>query len=331
MANVPENMQQLLNMLQDTATQETDAADRFRLSNGQLARIAFKREKNGQYPTAAISLHVPRAEQAIMAALVALQGTRVEMEDLLRVDRALLAARWSKQTLKALAEGESEPEVPARLDKATSEDTFSGYGYMYVEDLLRHYRPDFDDLPYMDQAALVSRVLEKSNVFLDALRELALCVQHADPYEGLPNNPVKKAARDVRAAELRYIEELTYVEIGKRLGINQSSKDEDRNDNYRVREQLVKRGREILKSALGEDGYEQYVNSSKAEKDRWRSMVDGSRYIERWAEMLNMPTERMRRVMVGTNEEWAEEAAALDERELFGAVMARASWQQFFK
>jgi hypothetical protein len=61
-----------------------------------------------------------------------------------------------------------------------------------------------------EQVALTTRFVEHANEFLDALRELFACLQYGDPYRGLPNTPIKQAARDVRSAELRDIEDLIH-------------------------------------------------------------------------------------------------------------------------
>ena len=301
---------------------------RFRLDNGQLARLSIEREERDAYASATVLLDVPRAEQAIVAALVALQGTHVEKEKLYRVHDVLLAAHWTEQASESAAKDKPRPERPPGMKKTTAEDVKQGYKYRYAEDLLRHYRPEFDDMAQMDQAALVTRVLEKTNNFLDALRELALCVQHAHPYEGLPNTPVKKATRDVLAAQLRDVEGLSYPKIGEHLGVEQSQNDIIRRDNHRVRTQLVPKGRAILMNALTEAGYKEFVRSSKAEMKRRSSLTEPEREIEEWAELVKTPVEQMQRIMTGTEEEFAAAVDELDAKQSILAWMAREYWER---
>jgi len=206
---------------------------------------------------------------------------------------------------------------------------------VYVEELLRHYRADFDDMPRLDQAALVKRVLEKVNEYLDALRQLMLCVQHSHPYEGLPNTPVKEAARDMRAAELRDIEQLSYVEIGKQVGVGQTPSDKSKGDNTRVRTKVVPQGRAYFEKALREEGYKQYVESSKAEITRRQSLDEDERYIEDYAEISKLPVSAMRRIMTATYDELAAWTQTLDpkhpdDQRIFLVIMFGRAWRDYF-
>jgi hypothetical protein len=334
MESIPENIKELLKLLQDAAVRGGDSGVRFKLDNDQMARLAFKREEHGDYSAAHVSLDVPRMEQAIIAALAALRGTHVE-EHLRRVYLALPAARWHRQAVEAMGKDEPLPEEPPGMERAVPDDAFGGLGYEYAEDLLRHYRPDFDDMPNTDQAALVSGVLRKANRFLNALRELALYVQHGRPYEGLPNTPIREAARDMRAAELRDIEKHSYAEIGKQIGVKQTPSDESKGDNTRVRTKIVPHGRLLFEKALGKEGYEEHKTSSKSERARRLSLDEDSRYIEDFAEISKIPVETMRRIMTATYDELAAWQQTLDsehpdDQRIFLAIMFGRAWRDFF-
>jgi hypothetical protein len=339
MESIPENAEQLLELLRDAAVHAGDSGHRFRLEKGQLARLRFERnlmrDDKDEYPRALVSLDPPPIEQAIIAALVALRGKRVEDKDLRRADRALAGAHWYEQALEAQAKDEPLPDEPPEADSITAHEALDGYGYLYAEDLLRVYRADFENMPRLDQAALVKRVLEKVNEYLDALRQLMLCVQHGDPYEGLPNSPVKEAARDMRAAELRDIEDLSYVEIGKRVGVGQTPTDESKGDNTRVRTKIVPQGRDYFEKALGEDGYEEYKRSSKAEIARRQSLDEDERYIEDFAEMIRIPIEKMRRIMTvpwGDLAAWMQalDSERPDDQRIFLAIIFGRAWRDVF-
>ena len=144
--------------MRDAAARAGDSGHRFRLDNGQLARLRFERNlKRGtedEYPRAVVSLDPPPIEQAIIAAFVALRGGRVEDKEMRRVDRALLGAHSYEQAREAQAKGEPLPDEPPGADNVTADDALDGFRYLYAEDLLRHYRADFDNMPRLDQAAL---------------------------------------------------------------------------------------------------------------------------------------------------------------------------------
>jgi hypothetical protein len=216
--------------------------------------------------------------------------------------------------------------VPPELEGATIGDVFRGYRFKLADDLLRHYRVDYGELSSAEQARLVMQVLGHTNVLLEAARRLALCIQHANPSKGLPSNPIKKANRDVRAAELRDIEGLSYVEIGKRLSVPQFPSEQHKGDNQRVREEIVPNGRMILRTALGDQGYQQHIESAKAEIERRRHMSEEERNIEHWAHLTGIPVEDMRRILTGDEEDSAAAAAKLGEVQVVIARLARYAW-----
>jgi hypothetical protein len=156
-----------------------------------------------------------------------------------------------------------------------------------------------------EQIALTTRFVEHANEFLDASRKLAVCLQYGHPHRGLPNTPVRQAARDVRAAELRDIEELTYKEIGSRLDVKPYKHDAYRNDNTPVRTLCVPKGRNILKEALGidDEGYDEYVKAREAETQRWSSLPKGWRWAELFAQDAEIPTEKLHRIMICSDED----------------------------
>src|SRR3712207_1140877 len=138
MESIPENAEQLLELLRDAAVRAGDSGHRFRLQQGQLARLRFERnlerDNKDEYPRAVVSLDPPPIEQAIIAALVALRGTRVEGKDLRRVDRALLGAHWYEQAREAQAKDEPLPYEPPGAVDVTAHDALDGFGYLYAED-----------------------------------------------------------------------------------------------------------------------------------------------------------------------------------------------------
>jgi hypothetical protein len=302
MESIPKDLNELVELLKGASSEVP--GEKFPLTNRQAARVSVERREHldpatlekveDEYPRAYISLEVPRVEQAIIAAVTALRYERVEKRDMLKVHRQLPAARWTQQALEGLAAGEQEPEEPSSASGATLTDAFEGFRFMLADELIKHYRPDFEDMAPGEQSGLVIQVLERSGEFMEALRRLALTIQHAEPREGLLRSPIKEADRDVRAAELRDIDELSYVEIGKRLGVSQSKYELDVKpyDNHQVRKHVVPNGRAVLKAAWGQDGYARYVESSKVEKQRRRTLSKEELQIERFAEISKYPLKK---------------------------------------
>jgi hypothetical protein len=324
MESMPETIQELLHLLQQSA-RENDSGQKFQLQNGQFARLTFSDKAEEGYARAVVSTELPSEEQATIAALVALRGRETDP----RQGRlALGAAQWLPELLGGLADGTPQPQIPPALRTVDNLGVLTGLGLGYIKNLLRHYRPDFDEMSELDQRALLARVAEKTNKFLKALRELAACLQYGDPYEGLPTSPVRMADRDVRAAQMRDIESLTYVEIGRKLGVKQSDNDAVRGDNYRVRVQIVPNGRKILKRVLGERGYEEFVDANKAEYERRNLLSPERQFAEICAEFCSISADRIHRVITADEETFLEEVEGLDNNETEILMLQRDWWKR---
>ncbi len=105
--HIPEDIQEMLRILEDAARKEDEKASRVRLPNGQLSRLSFELDENYGHRSAKLSLETPRVEQAIVAALTALHGRKVDPK---RVRRSIYAAEWSHEALRSLVTGEPRPE-----------------------------------------------------------------------------------------------------------------------------------------------------------------------------------------------------------------------------
>jgi Mn-dependent DtxR family transcriptional regulator len=85
----------------------------------------------------------------------------------------------------------------------------------YVAAVLRHSRPEFDTLPYSERVALLKEGCRRVNEVLESLRKWERFLEYGVPERDL-RPKLEKAARDVRAAELRDIEGLSNPKIGER-------------------------------------------------------------------------------------------------------------------
>jgi hypothetical protein len=331
--SIPEDIQELLRILESASHTEDETASRVQLPSGQVARLSFELDEGCGYRSAKLSLETPKVEQAMIAALTALNGREVDPP---RVRRSIHASAWHQEALHSLAKGEPRSMLAHSGEGATAGDIRAGFSLRYVQVLLRYYRPDFDSMSKDEQIALTTRFVEHANEFLDALRKLTACLQYGHPYRGLPTTPVRQAARDVRAAELRDIDELTYKEIGSRLEVKPYKHDAYRNDNTLVRKHCVPNGRNILKTALGidDEGYNEYVKVRKAETQRWISLPKSWRWAELFAQDAVIPTEKLHRIMTCSYEDLADEVSrlndempGLNEAQISSLAGARAGWE----
>lgn len=168
----------------------------------------------------------------------------------------------------------------------------------YARALLRYYRDGYDALPCRGQEGLLRGTLERIHRVLKDARDLMAYLEHGEPWTGLPKNPLGNPRLDVRAAELKHIEELTLVEIGERLNIEKPKVEDSKTgqpreyDHKYDKEKYARkvgdyasRGEEILKKALGEEGFLEHVEAAKSEIDRWESLGEEDRLVELLADM----------------------------------------------
>jgi hypothetical protein len=71
----------------------------------------------------------------------------------------------------------------------------------YVLAMLRHHRPEFDDLSHRDQIALIEDMCGYINAFLESLRTLQAFLAHGAPNRKL-TPAIMDPRRDVKAAVL---------------------------------------------------------------------------------------------------------------------------------
>lgn len=160
-----------------------------------------------------------RTDEAILAALTAMEGRR---KDIRRLHRALAGLKlplerkmyeqWREAfegfPIEQVLEGK-RPELAKDLQHHQSLD--------YVLLLLRHHRPGFDGLPHGEKLTLIERTCGYINEFLEALRKLAIFLEFGSP-DKILKGAAKDADRDVRAAVLRDVDRMSYREIGEELG-----------------------------------------------------------------------------------------------------------------
>jgi hypothetical protein len=164
----------------------------------------------------------------------------------------------------------------------------------YVVALLRHFRPEFDELESDAQLALVRDGCRRMNAYLQALRQLTTFLEYGRPDKDL-RLTLKSVERDIRAAELQDIEGLSSVKVGRVLGIEPPPSDQFKRTNSRALN-MAKRGRQILVDALGQDGWQKLAESKRAEREYFSSLAIEEQNLIRFAEAENMSVEDARRL-----------------------------------
>src|SRR5215208_3643739 len=226
-----------------------------------------------------------RTNTAILAALTSLEAKPIDIE---------LLSKYMSHFKAPLR----EPMMLHHLDMPTKE-LWKGFVTLvdhptpdYVVALLRYYRPEFDELPHEEKLALIKEGCARVNTFLESLRHLEAFLEYGVPRQDLRSR-VEKAQQDIKAAELKDVEGLSYTEIGKILGISPTASDRERRENSRVRTS-VKRGRPLLIDAFGEEGWRKQVEDKQAERDRFLSLDEEERNILLFADEYGISVEEAR-------------------------------------
>ena len=124
MNNIPEDIQELLQVLESAARTEDETASRVQLPKGQSACLSFEVDEGSGYRSARLSLETPRVEQAVVAAITTLNGRQVDPS---RVRRSIHASEWQREVLHSLAKEEPRPVLPPLVKGATVGDVRAGY------------------------------------------------------------------------------------------------------------------------------------------------------------------------------------------------------------
>jgi len=149
----------------------------------------------------------------------------------------------------------------------------------YVVALLRHYRPEFDDLPREEKHGLIVGCCRRVSALLEASKQLGAFLEYGAPDKDL-RAPLEEVERYVRAAELKDVEGLSDRKIGEILGIEPAPSDEIRRQNSNVRH-AVKQGKRLFTDAWGEEEWEKRAESKRNESEWFLSLTEeGQRWVK---------------------------------------------------
>ena len=188
-----------------------------------------------------------RTETAIVAALTILEASPLNDVDFEQLQEALvrhvqdhpelesvklqellsqLPTGWFRHQMTQIDEWRRQQLSPPeelqlnRWEKRQRDAAAWQRSLTYQVALLRHRRPDFDDLDLEEQLMLVGKFRRLVNRSLEAQRDLAAFLEYGTPQQGLPKRVVEQARAQVRAAVLDDVEGLSPHDIAVELGVD---------------------------------------------------------------------------------------------------------------
>jgi hypothetical protein len=234
------------------------------MDNGQIVWVQ-RADRPGLrgYRMVSVVDEPPRTVKATLAALTVLEGVPADMQRLRTVLSLLdLAGQGSIERSLSEAFKRLREHSGKRRGRFIS-DLMADRSLRYAHALLRHYRPDFDNLPHDDQLRLLEKCCERVNDTLKSVRLLSDFLEYGGPSKD-QRAAVEDPHRDVKAALLADVEGLKHREIAKILRIDRPSTLRGERDYSKVR-QMVARGKDVLQRAFGPEGYSKVLESMKAE------------------------------------------------------------------
>ena len=298
MESIPENLEALLRSLATYALEEDKNSKRVRHSSGQVMRLLLNAKRTEQgYKGAEVLVGPSRTEQAYVAAVLALKGEEMERESDKKNHHGDKMARASKAILffELMRVHRTDEEARDAVYQAMKElnlfneealkwtDFIDSFSLTPLNELLRYFRPEFDDASEKERIELLEATIGYVNDYLKALQRLTNFLQYGKTgaYEGLATKQVTRAAKQVQAAELRELATergapLPYGKIGKRLGEKPAPGQQARSYDRRIKG-MVEEGKGILKQALGEQGYQDYIEAKRAELEYWQTLSGDER------------------------------------------------------
>jgi hypothetical protein len=192
-------------------------------------------------------------DTAIIAAMTSLEAKEVRVEGLEdRFIRSVIAGSIHDPAANEISDEEA-------MSWWAPQFIWYWHTVSYIVALLRHFRPEFDDLESDAQLALVRDGCKRINAYLQALRHLTSFLEYGRPGRDL-RPMLEGVEEDIRAAELQDVEGLSSVQVGRVLGIDPPQSDQFKRTNSRALTK-AKRGRRLLTDALGQDGWQELVES----------------------------------------------------------------------
>jgi hypothetical protein len=237
----------------------------------------------------------PRTDTAIIAAMVAWGADRFDIERILEtlrpspadppMDEATIQNTLASLDRKAAENKDAAFEETKSLLNSLHDKVVAGFDRQqrlehleYILALIRYYRPQFDDYSPQEQIDLLEKAQGYINDFLESLNKLQGFLEYGAPNRKLTPT-IKDPDRDVQAAVYYDVDEQSYREIGRRMGVPLPPDSEIKGEHQTVR-RMVERGRHILEKTFGKEAWRDRAEAMKAEKVWWRSLSPEERHRE---------------------------------------------------
>jgi hypothetical protein len=265
------------------------------------------------------------SDKAIIAALTTLETATQDKERLRQailiylVSKNALQEAWStmkpsltsefighllKRSAEALEEAQAKYPL---LHDANPDDLLTALGgantFRYVERLLRYFRPNFGNLIFEEQAALIEGTCIRVNKFRRATEDLMAFIEYGGYDKDDKDLRVKKlkpgledARRDIRAVVLRDVEGMSVEAIGKELGANPPGESNKIKKYHSTVGTRIKRGRALVEGAWGKEGWQERADAMRHARQNYLVLSEKDRAILEMAERLalhaGVPVER---------------------------------------
>jgi hypothetical protein len=235
-----------------------------------------------------------RTETAIVAALTALEASPLNDVDFEHLQEGFVRHVQAHPELESVKLQELLSQLPtgwfrhqmAQIDEGRRQRDAVAWqrSLMYQVALLRHRRPDFDDLDLEEQLMLVGKFRGLVNESLNADRNVAAFLEYGTSQKGLPTRVPEQARAQVQAAVLADVADLRHRDIAVELGVD-IPEDYDIEMKIPTVAGMVRDGRKILDKALGEGEWSNRAQEMKSDAEHYLSLDQRGRMIEdlvRW-------------------------------------------------
>ena len=253
-----------------------------------------------------------RTETAIVAALTILEASPLSDVDFEQLQEALVQHVQAHPELESVKLQELLSQLPtgwfrhqmtqiderrrqqlSRWEKQQRDAAAWQRSLTYQVALLGHRRPDFEDLDLEEQLMLVGKFRRLVNRSLEAQRDLAAFLEYGTPQQGLPKRVVEQARAQVRAAVQADVEDLSHRDIAVELGVD-IPEDYDIDMKIPTVAGMVRDGRDILDTALGEGEWSTRAQEMKSDAEHYLSLDERGRMIEDLARWQGWSPEKAR-------------------------------------
>jgi hypothetical protein len=141
----------------------------------------------------------------------------------------------------------------------------------YATELVRQYLPSFNPRASKEEAEFLIATINRLSGVSRSLEDLKNHLEYAAPNKRKAVPPLKDPERDVRAAILKDVHELTSPKIGRELGIRFNPKWREKRENQNVKF-AIKRGRGLLERCFGTQEWQEKAEHIKDMRARAKQL-----------------------------------------------------------